>query len=61
VEGGDRNRSRPRCGIYSLVEAKTRGLIFHNWLLLPPRSYLAGIVSLLALVVGTWQLARRGA
>jgi hypothetical protein len=41
-------------GIYSLVEAKTGGLIFDNWLLLPPRSYLEGIVSLAALLVGTW-------
>lgn len=47
-------------GLFAVVEAKLgRGLIFHNWLLLPPRSYVAGLLALPMLLLGAWMLGRR--
>jgi hypothetical protein len=45
-------------GIYALAEAKTGGLIFHDWLLLPPRSYLALLGAVVCLVAGAFLIGR---
>ena len=45
-------------GIYGLAEAKTGGLVFHNWLLLPPRAYLALLGSFLCLFVAAYMVGR---
>jgi hypothetical protein len=45
-------------GVYGLAEAKTGGLIFHDWLLLPPRSYLALLGSFFCLLVAAYLIGR---
>ena len=44
--------------IYALTAAKTGGLIFHHWLLLPPRSYLALLGSAICFIVGAFLIGR---
>lgn len=45
--------------IYAVAEAKTgRGRLFDNWLLLPPRSYLALIGGVLCLLIASFLLGR---